>query len=165
MDGCNKCREIDTLSLTYESLQVLPWHNNTIIEKINGSNSRWTSDVLLTSNRRLYEVRTSYRRPLTSKGHLMPTGNRCRQIRDFIQYRHFWNQWDVIIIDYDISLQQLLLCKNIVNSKECEAEIVKFYNRKRIIHQMGGYNWNCELTQYLSNTCQIHFIYATHGSK
>ena len=101
----------------------------------------------------------------TSKGHLMPTGNRCRQIRNFIQYRHFWNQWDVIIIDYDISLQQLLLCKNIVNSKECEAEIVKFYNRKRIIHQMGGYNWNCELTQYLSNTCQIHFIYATHGSK
>ena len=38
MDGCNKCWEIDTVYLKYGSLQVLPWNNNTIIEKINGSN-------------------------------------------------------------------------------------------------------------------------------
>ena len=30
---------------------------------------------------------------------------------------------------------------------------------------MGGCNWNCELTQYLSNTCQVHFIFAIHGCK
>ena len=38
-------------------------------------------------------------------------------------------------------------------------------NRKRDIHHMGGCNWDCELTQYLSNTCQIHCIYAIHGCK
>ena len=25
-----------------------------------------------------------------------------------------------------------------------------FYNWKRVIHRMGGWNWNCESTQYLS---------------
>ena len=39
MDGCNKCCEIDSVSFTCKSLQVLSW-NNTIIEKINGSNRR-----------------------------------------------------------------------------------------------------------------------------
>ena len=87
MDGCNKCCEIDRVSLTYGSLQVLPWNNNTIIEKINGS-------------------------------------NRCRQITDFIQYIHSWNQGGVIIINYDISLLQLSLCKNIIDLKECVAAIV-----------------------------------------
>ena len=38
MDGCNKCCGIDTVSLTCGSLQVFPWNNNTIIQKINGSN-------------------------------------------------------------------------------------------------------------------------------
>ena len=38
MDGWNKFCESDTVWLTYGSLQVLPWKNNTIIEKINGSN-------------------------------------------------------------------------------------------------------------------------------
>ena len=66
MDGCNKCCEIDTVSLTYESFQVLPWNNNTITEKINGSNG-------------------------------------CRQITDFIQYIHSWNQEAIIIINNDIS--------------------------------------------------------------
>ena len=54
--------------------------------------------------------------------------------------------------------------KNIVNLKECVAAIV-FYNRKRVIHQIGDWNWNCELTLYLSNTFQIHCIYAMHGCK
>ena len=40
-----------------------------------------------------------------------------------------------------------------------------FYNRKRVIHQTGGCNWNSKLTQYLSNTCQIHCIYAITGCK
>ena len=87
MDGCNRCCEIDTVSLTYGSIQVLLWNNNTIIEKINGS-------------------------------------NRCRQIVDFIQYVHYWNQGGIIIINYDISSLQLLLYKNIVNLKECMAAIV-----------------------------------------
>ena len=39
MDGCIKRCEIDTVSFTCKSLQVLP-SNNTIIEKINGSNRR-----------------------------------------------------------------------------------------------------------------------------
>ena len=30
---------------------------------------------------------------------------------------------------------------------------------------MDGCSWNRQLTQYLSNTCQIHFIYASHGCK
>ena len=36
MDGCNKCCEINTMSLTYGSLQVFPWKNDTIIEKMDG---------------------------------------------------------------------------------------------------------------------------------
>ena len=87
MDGCNKCCEIDTVSLIYGWIQVLPWNNNTIIEKINGS-------------------------------------DRCRQITDFIQYIHSWNQRVIIIINYDISLLQLLLFKNIVILKECVTAIV-----------------------------------------
>ena len=51
--------------------------------------------------------------------------------------------------------------KNIVNLKEYVAAIV-FYNRKRVIHQIGDCNWNCELTQYLSNTCQIPFKYIVY---
>ena len=38
MDGCNKCCEIGSVSLTYGSLQVLRRNNDTIIEKRNGSN-------------------------------------------------------------------------------------------------------------------------------
>ena len=30
---------------------------------------------------------------------------------------------------------------------------------------MGGCDWNCELTQYFSITCQINYIYAIHGCK
>ena len=41
-----------------------------------------------------------------------------------IQYIHSWNQGGIIIINYDISLLQLLLCKSIVNLKECVAAIV-----------------------------------------
>ena len=29
---------------------------------------------------------------------------------------------------------------------------------------MGGCNWKCELTQYLSNICQMYWIYAIHGA-
>ena len=36
MDGCNKCCEINTESLTCGSFQVLPWNNDTIIKKIDG---------------------------------------------------------------------------------------------------------------------------------
>ena len=63
IDGCNKCCEINLVPLTYESLQVLLWNNNTIIEKTNGS-------------------------------------NRYRQIADFVQYTHSWNQGGIIIINY-----------------------------------------------------------------
>ena len=87
MDGCNKCCESDTVWLAFGSLQVLPWNNNTIIEKINGC-------------------------------------NRYRQITDFIQYVHSWNQGGIIIINYDISSLQLLLCKNTVNLRECVTVIV-----------------------------------------
>ena len=38
MDGCYKCCEINTVSLTYGSLQVLPWNNDTTIEKMDGCN-------------------------------------------------------------------------------------------------------------------------------
>ena len=30
---------------------------------------------------------------------------------------------------------------------------------------MSGCNWKWELTQYLSNTCQMHYIYAIYGCK
>ena len=36
----------------------------------------------------------------------------CCQITDFIQYMHSRNLGGTIIIDYDVSLSQLLLCKN-----------------------------------------------------
>ena len=122
MDGCNNCCEIDTVSLTYGSLQVLLWNNNAIIEKINGSNI-------------------------------------CRQITGVIQYKHSWNQGCIIIINYDIYLLQLPLCKNLVHLKNACLQL-SFYNRKRVIHQMGGCNRNHELTQYLWSTCQIHCVYA-----
>ena len=38
MDGCYKCCEINTVSLTYGSLQVLPWNNDTTIGKMDGCN-------------------------------------------------------------------------------------------------------------------------------
>ena len=41
-----------------------------------------------------------------------------------------------------------------VNLKEYVLQLF-FYNRKQVIHQMGDCNWNCELTQYLSNSCRI----------
>ena len=34
MDDCNKCCEINLVSLTYESLQVLPWNNEIIMGKV-----------------------------------------------------------------------------------------------------------------------------------
>ena len=36
MDCCSKCCEINTVSMTYGSLQVLPWSNDPIIEKMDG---------------------------------------------------------------------------------------------------------------------------------
>ena len=36
--------------------------------------------------------------------------NKYRQITDFIQYLHSWNQGSIIIINYDIPLLQLFLC-------------------------------------------------------
>ena len=45
-------------------------------------------------------------------------------VTDFIQYINSWNQVGIIITNYDISLPQLLFCKNIVNLKECVATIV-----------------------------------------
>ena len=38
MDDRNKCCDVDTVFLTYGWLQVLPWNNNTIIEKKYSSN-------------------------------------------------------------------------------------------------------------------------------
>ena len=90
MDDCYKCCEINTVSLTYGSLQVLPWNNDTTIEK-------------------------------------MDSCNRCRQITDFIQHIHSWNQGGIIISNYDISLLQLLFCKNTVNLKECLAVIALLF--------------------------------------
>ena len=85
----------------------------------------------------------------------------CRQITDFFQYIHSSNEGSIIISNYDISLLQLLFYKNTVNA----WLQLFFYNRKRVIHRTGGCNWNCELTQYLSNTYQMHCIYAIHGCK
>ena len=87
MDGCYKCCEIGTVSLTYGSLQVLLGNNDTITQKMHGF-------------------------------------NRCRQIADFIQYIHSWNQGGIIISKYDISLLQLLYCEDTVSLKECMAAIV-----------------------------------------
>ena len=42
MDGCKKCCEINTVSLTCGFLQVLPWNNDTIIEKMDGW--KWCRD-------------------------------------------------------------------------------------------------------------------------
>ena len=36
MDDCSKCCEINTVSLICGSLQVLPWNNDSIIEKMDG---------------------------------------------------------------------------------------------------------------------------------
>ena len=36
MDDCHKCCEVNAVSLTYGSLQVLPWNNDSIIEKMAG---------------------------------------------------------------------------------------------------------------------------------
>ena len=126
MDGCYNCCEINIVSLTYGSLQVLPWNNDSTIEKLDGC-------------------------------------NRCCQITVFIWYITSWNQGGIIISNFDISLLLLLFCKD----SKFNNTLLQFffYNRKRVIHWMGNCNWNCELTQYLSNTCQIHCIYEIHGCK
>ena len=36
LDDCSKCCEINTVSLIYGSFQVLPWSNDSIIEKMDG---------------------------------------------------------------------------------------------------------------------------------
>ena len=44
--------------------------------------------------------------------------NWCRQIKTIFQYLHFWNQEAIIVDNYnDISLLQLLPCKNTANLK------------------------------------------------
>ena len=52
--------------------------------------------------------------------------NLYRQITDFFQYRHAWNQVGIIISNYDISLLQFLFCQNTVNLKECVSSICSF---------------------------------------
>ena len=64
------------------------------------------------------------------------------------QYIHAWNQRRITVRNYDISLLQLMFCKNTVDLKERMAATC-FYNRKRAIHRMDGCHWNGELTQYL----------------
>ena len=44
MDGCNKCCEINTVSLTWGLLQVLPWNNDIIINKMDGWKRCHTTD-------------------------------------------------------------------------------------------------------------------------
>ena len=109
MDGCNKCCKINTESLTCGSLQVLPWNNDTIIEKIDGC--KW-----------------------------------FRHVTDFFQYMHALNQGGMMI-SISISLLQFLFCKSKVNLKNVSG--CNYSYRKRAIHRMDGYNWNCELHQYL----------------
>ena len=52
--------------------------------------------------------------------------NRCRQITDFIQYIHSWNQGGIIISNYDISWQQFLFCKDsrFERMRRCSCSIV-----------------------------------------
>ena len=45
MDGCSKCYEINTVSLTYESLQVLPWNIDSIIGKMDGC--KWCHHMMV----------------------------------------------------------------------------------------------------------------------
>ena len=47
MDGFSKCCEIKTGFLTYESLQMLPWNNDFIIEKMVGR--KWCRHITVTS--------------------------------------------------------------------------------------------------------------------
>ena len=47
MDGCNNCCEIKTVSVTYWSLEVLPWNNDTTRGKIDGWN--WCHRITLPS--------------------------------------------------------------------------------------------------------------------
>ena len=47
MNGYYKCCEIETVSSTYGSLQVLSWNNDTFIEKTDGCNrSGQTADFI-----------------------------------------------------------------------------------------------------------------------
>ena len=100
---------------------MLPWNNDTIVEKIDGC-------------------------------------NRSRQITDFIQYKHSWNQAGIIVSNCDISLLQLLFCKSIVNLKEWVAAIVFLLLKKD--HSSNGrlqleLRINSILFKYLSNTLYI----------
>ena len=83
---------------------------------------------------------------------------------NFIQCIHSWNKGGSIISNYDISLLQPLSCKKKQIWKNAWLHLF-FYNWKRVIHRMGGWNWNFESTQYLSDICQILCIYAIHGCK
>ena len=116
MDGCCKCCEIDTVSLTFGSLQLL----YTVIEKIDGC-------------------------------------SRCRQIKDFIQYIHSWNQRGIIISNYDISLLRLLLCKNSKFERMCGYNCSFIIEKESFIKGVaatGIANW--------LNTFQIHVKYIVY---
>ena len=47
IDSFSKCCEINAVSLTYGSLQILPWSNDFILEEIDGS--KWCRHITVTS--------------------------------------------------------------------------------------------------------------------
>ena len=51
----------------------------------------------------------------------------ARQKTNLIQYIHSWNQGGIIIINFDISLLQLSLCKSIVHLKNAWLQLF-FYD-------------------------------------
>ena len=91
----------------------------------------------------------------------MSSNNRLHSIYTVLKRGRYHDTWWRY---HDTSSLQLLFCKNILNYKNAWLQLF-FYNRKRVIHWMGGCNWNWELTPYLSNTCQRYCIYAIHGCK
>ena len=73
-----------TASNTQISLYSLLWKfcvNTQFPEIFQRISHQWASGILWTSNGRLYEVQTWYRRPWKSKGRLMPTGPKHWEIK------------------------------------------------------------------------------------
>ena len=87
---------LQKVSLTYGSLQLLPWNEDTIIVKMDSFS--WFCQTTLLS---IYIFNVYFFQYIQTS------------------FLHAWKQGGIIISNFDISLLQFLFCKNTVNLKEC----------------------------------------------
>ena len=129
------------MSLTYRSLQVLSWNNDSIIKNMNAC--KWCRHI---NRLPLYKNWSFPLRKFCGFGHIYWT-----LIKNFIfcavffQNIHAWNQGCIKIIIYDISLLQFLFCKNSELERMCDCNSSLIWQKGE--SQNGG-NKNTKHTKF-----------------